>query len=167
MQSLSLASGHVKTLKRWLPCIRAFQVALVVKNLPVNAGDKRDAGLIPGLGRSLGGGCGNPPQYSYLENPMDRGTWRAAVYGFSELDMTEQLAMPSSRGSSQPRGWTKVSHIKGRFFTIWAASEARAHTHTHTYTHSSFTMPILIACLLLISLCSAVFLTCFLFWKAV
>ena len=48
------------------------QVALVIKNLPASAGDIRDAGLIPGLGRSLGGGHGNPLQYSSLENPMDR-----------------------------------------------------------------------------------------------
>ena len=49
--------------------IEASQVALVVKNPPVNAGD---AGSIPGLGRSPGGGHGNPFQYSCLENPMDK-----------------------------------------------------------------------------------------------
>ena len=49
---------------------RASQVALVVKNPPANAGDM---GLIPGLGRSPGGGHGNPLQYSCLENPMDKG----------------------------------------------------------------------------------------------
>ena len=53
----------------------ASQVALVVKNLPVNAGDARDAGLIPGLGRHSGEGKGNPLQYLCLENPMDRGAW--------------------------------------------------------------------------------------------
>ena len=51
---------------------RASQVVLVVKNPPANAGDVRDTGSIPGLGRSLEGGNGNPPQYSCLENPMDR-----------------------------------------------------------------------------------------------
>ena len=51
-----------------------------VKNLPVRAGDIRDAGLIPGLGRSAGGGHGNPLQYSCLENPMDRGAWWATVH---------------------------------------------------------------------------------------
>ena len=50
-----------------------FQVALAVKNLSANAGDVGDEGLIPGLGRSLGGGHGNPLQYSSLENPMDGG----------------------------------------------------------------------------------------------
>ena len=53
------------------------QVALVVKNPPSNAGDvrERDAGLIPGLGRSLRGGHGNPLECSCLENTMDRGAW--------------------------------------------------------------------------------------------
>ena len=46
---------------------------LVVKNPPANAGDLRDAGSVPGLGRSPGEGRGNPLQYSCLENPMDRG----------------------------------------------------------------------------------------------
>ena len=45
----------------------------MVRNLPANAGDIRDMGLIPGLGRSPGGGYSNPLQYSYLESPMDRG----------------------------------------------------------------------------------------------
>ena len=56
------------------------QVALVVKNLPANAGDIRDAGSIPGLGRSPGEGNGNPLQYSCLENPVDREAWRATVH---------------------------------------------------------------------------------------
>ena len=58
----------------------ASQVALVLKNLPVNAGDIRDAGSIPQSGRSPGGGPGNPLQYSFLEYPMDRGAWWAAVH---------------------------------------------------------------------------------------
>ena len=63
----------------------------MVKNLLANAGDVRDKGLIPGLGRSPGGGHGNPPQYSCLENPMDRGAWRATVHGVTEeSDMTEE-----------------------------------------------------------------------------
>ena len=51
---------------------RASQVALVVKNLPVNAGDRRNTGSIPGSERCPRGGNGNPLQCSYLENPMDR-----------------------------------------------------------------------------------------------
>ena len=62
----------------------------MVKNLPANAGG---LGLIPGSGRSCGGEHGNPLQYSCLENPMDRGAWRATVHGGAEeLDMTEQLS---------------------------------------------------------------------------
>jgi len=57
------------------------------KESSCNAGD---LGSIPGLGRSPGGGNGNPLQYSCLENPMDRGTWRSTVHGI-ELDMTEWL----------------------------------------------------------------------------
>ena len=49
------------------------------KNLPASAGDIRDAGLIPGLGRSPGGGNDNPLQYFCLENLTDRRAWRAAV----------------------------------------------------------------------------------------
>ena len=49
------------------------QMALVVKNPPANTGEVRDAGSVPRLGRSPGGGHGNPLQYSCLENPMERG----------------------------------------------------------------------------------------------
>ena len=59
---------------------RASQVMLVIKNLPANAGDRRDMGSIPGLGRSPGGGYGNPLQNSCLENPKDRGAWQATVH---------------------------------------------------------------------------------------
>ena len=56
----------------------------VVKNLPANVGDTREVGLLSGLGRSLGKGNGNPLQYSCLENPMDRGAWRATVHGVAK-----------------------------------------------------------------------------------
>ena len=61
----------------------------MVKNPPEDAGD---LGLIPGSGRSPGGGNGNPLQYSCLRNPMDRGAWRATVYG---------VAMSRTRLSTQ------------------------------------------------------------------
>ena len=65
----------------YLECIRASQVALVVKNLPASAGDIRDAALIPGLGRYPGGGHGNTPWYSCLVFfLMDRGAWWATVH---------------------------------------------------------------------------------------
>ena len=56
----------------------------MVKNLPANAGDVRDAGSISGLGRYPGKGNGNPLQYSYLENPIDRRAWKATVHGFAK-----------------------------------------------------------------------------------
>ena len=62
----------------------ASQVALAEKSLPANAGDGRDTGSVPGLGRFPGGGHSNPLQYSCLENPMDRGAWWAAVPGVTE-----------------------------------------------------------------------------------
>ena len=67
----------------------ASQAALVVKNLPVNAGDIRDMVSIPRWGRSPGGGNGNPLQYSCLENSMDRGAWWVTIHGVAESDMTE------------------------------------------------------------------------------
>ena len=64
-------------------------MALAVKNLSANAGDIRDIGSVPGLGKSPGGGYGNPLQYSCLENPMDRGDWQATVHR-----LAESLAQP-------------------------------------------------------------------------
>ena len=62
-------------LPRWWP---------VVKNLPANAEDITDVGSVPESGRSPGRGHGNPPQYSCLENPTDRGTWRATDHRVSK-----------------------------------------------------------------------------------
>ena len=63
---------------------RGFPGGTVVKNLPVNAGDVRDMGSIPGLERSPGGGHSNPLQYSCLENPMVRGDWQVTVHGVAK-----------------------------------------------------------------------------------
>ena len=60
--------------------IRASQVALVVQSPPAGAGDIRTAGSVLKSGRSPGRGHGNPLQYSYLENPMDRGAWSTTVH---------------------------------------------------------------------------------------
>ena len=62
----------------------ASQVELVLKNLPGNAGDIKDVGSIPGSGRSPGEGHGKPPQYSCLENPMDREAWWSTVHKVAE-----------------------------------------------------------------------------------
>ena len=67
----------------------ASQEALMVKNSPANVGGARDAGLTHGSRRSPGGGHGNPLQYSYLANLMDRGTLQTTVHGVTkELDRT-------------------------------------------------------------------------------
>ena len=63
-----------------------FPGGSVVKNPPANA---RTAGLTPGPGRSPGEGNGKPLQYSCLENPMNRGAWRATVHGVAESETTE------------------------------------------------------------------------------
>ena len=81
-KKLDILSFHV-ALHSYILSLGASQVALVVKNLPANAGDIRDVNLIPGLGRSPGIGNGNPIQYSCLENLMDRGSWQATVHEVS------------------------------------------------------------------------------------
>ena len=86
--------------------LSASQVALVVKKPPASAGDKRDVDLTPGLGRSPGGGRGNPLQYSHLENPMDRGAWRATVHRVSK-SRTQQKWL-----STQPWGFPGGPAVK-------------------------------------------------------
>ena len=67
-----------------------FPGCTVVKNLPAKAGDLRDTGSNPGSGRFPGGGNGNPLQYSYLENSLDREAWQVAIQGVAEESgMTE------------------------------------------------------------------------------
>ena len=95
---------------------RVSQVALVVKNLPANAGDTRDTGLIPGSARYPGGGLGNPLQYSCLENAMDRRAWRARVHRVLQTRL-KQLSMQActhaklesyrlkTRQRKEPRSW--------------------------------------------------------------
>ena len=65
------------------------QVALMVKNLPGNAGGTRHPVSISGLGRSSGEGNSYPLQYPGLENPMDRGAWQASLWGNKESYATE------------------------------------------------------------------------------
>ena len=75
-------------------------MVLMVKNLPVNAGDIRDVGSIPGLERSPGGGHGNPLQYSCLQNPMYRSLVGYSPQGCKDSDITEQLSMHSDSHSN-------------------------------------------------------------------
>ena len=84
-------------------------MVLVVKNPPAHAGDIRDAGSVPGLGRSPGGGHGNPLQYSCLDNPMDRGTWRATVHGVAKSrTRLERLSMQHAK------------HTRGFLLETWS-----------------------------------------------
>ena len=79
------------------------QVALVVKNLPANAGDIRNMGLIPGSERSPGGGHGNPLQCSCLENPMDRGACWAIVHRIAKNQTRlKQLSMHEHSNTDGP-----------------------------------------------------------------
>ena len=71
------------------------QVMLMVKNPPANAGNIKDLISILGVGRSPGGGNGNPLQYSCLENPMDRGSWQATVHRVAKrLSMLYEHRIP-------------------------------------------------------------------------
>ena len=80
---------------------RASQVALVVKNSPANAEDVRDMGLIPGSGRSPGGGRGNPLQSSCLENPMDKGAWWAAVHSAAKSQTRMKQLSSCTKGKNK------------------------------------------------------------------
>ena len=84
---------------------RGFPCGAEVKNLPASAGD---LGSVPESGRSLGGGNGNPLQYSYLGNSMDRGTWWAAVMG-SQKSWTQLSNQTTNVKSMGPTSWGSVS----------------------------------------------------------
>ena len=84
------------------PQLGASQVVLLVRNLPANSGDIRDEGLIPGSGRSSGGGHSYPLQYYYLENSMDRRAWWVTAHRIAKSWVTERL---SSR-----RSWEMEVH---------------------------------------------------------
>ena len=90
------------------------QVVPVVKNPAASGGDTRDASLIPGLGRSSGGGIGNLLQNSCLGNPMDRGTWRATVHGVAK-SWTRLFVTPWSVDHQAPlsKGFSRQEYWRG------------------------------------------------------
>ena len=107
------------------------------KESACNAGDTRDVGLIPGWGRSPGGGHGNPLQYSCLENPTDRGVWRATLHGVTKSrtrlsDGTMSLKHLSQRpGHHHSTGQTTVLPLVLLFsvtFPFETASPMRVET---------------------------------------
>ena len=73
-----------RTINTGVKMEEGFPGGSAVKNPPTSVEDARDVGSIPGLGGSPGGGNGNPPQYSCLEKPMDRGAWQTAVHGITK-----------------------------------------------------------------------------------
>ena len=79
---------------------KGFPGGIVVKNLPANAGDTREADSIPGSGRSTGEGNGNLLQYSCLENPMDRGALWATVHGVAKSWTRLSTHTPPFRGKA-------------------------------------------------------------------
>ena len=96
----------------------------MVKNLPAKAGDARDMGWIPGLGRSLGGENGNPLQYSSLVNPMDRGAWWAMAHG-----VTKSQTQLSTCARTHTHTHTRVlTHIH-----MCAHRDTCVHTCTRTH----------------------------------
>ena len=82
----------------WASGTFGFLSGTVIKN-PANAGDAREAGLIPGSGRSPGRGNGYLFQYSCLKNPMVRGSWRTTVYGFTRIGHDEKFVCRSGSNS--------------------------------------------------------------------
>ena len=76
-----MLSASISIFHSSIHLLNSFPGSSVINNLPANPGDP---GLIPGLGRSLGEGNGNPLQYSCLGNPMDRGAWWATVHGVTK-----------------------------------------------------------------------------------
>ena len=97
--------GHQRLYLKYVQ-FGASQVVLVVKNPPANAGD---SGSIPGSGRSPGGGHGNPLQYSCLENPTDRGAWRATAHRVSKSQTRlKQLSMHTHMYSLSYVSYTSI-----------------------------------------------------------
>ena len=99
-----------------------LQVVLTVKNLLANVGDVRDTSLIPGTGRSPEGGQGKPLQYSCLENPINRGAWRATMgsqrVGHSEATEhaythTDWKKLKNEKNSTYKAKWLPANPYKG------------------------------------------------------
>ena len=101
-----LQDGGSGCILRWNPPKGAAQVAQIEKNPPAIAGDVRDLSLIPGTGRSPGGGHGNPLQHSCLESPVDGGAWWAAIHRVAESHTTELTGRQRGKAlcSMGPRG---------------------------------------------------------------
>ena len=109
---------------------RDSQVVQLIKSLPANAGDTRDAGLIPELGRSRGRRNGNLLQYTCLESSMDRGAWRVTVHG-EEEEETPELPLPHS--SSHP----PALHTQERRLEQTLRKQLSAHQEESLHLHQA------------------------------
>ena len=119
----------------------ASQVVLLVKNSPANSGDTRDSGSIPGLGRSPGEGNGNPFQCSCLENPKDRGAWRAPDHRVAksrtwlrDLVSTRQPFLPND--CDRHHMTDSVKNVYYLVFTYMWDLENKTNKHNKTETDS-------------------------------
>ena len=112
------------TLRASLKFYWASQMALVVKNLPANARDRRDTGSIPGSGRFPGEGNDNPLQYSCLESPRDRGVWWAAVQGVTKSHTTEH---------TQHRYLGEYCFAENYFLVLYIGKNVHIHPSTNLW----------------------------------
>ena len=132
----------------------ASQVALVVKNLPVNAGDIRDTGLILHRRSSPGGGNGNPCQYSCLENAMDRGAWEATVHRLSKSQtQLKWLSMHSGGGEkwSSSRSRSRRRNLRKRY-QDWSFTLHALHSRDFSFAPTLFSVCFVSICFLKILL---------------
>ena len=97
-----------------------FPGGTVVKNLPAKAGDLRDTGSIPGSGRFSGGGNGNPLQYSWLENSLDREAWQATIQGVAEESGTTQYT------HTHTHTHTQVDNLSKNFCNLTRLSKQKS-----------------------------------------
>ena len=111
-----IKTTRTETTKRlWYKALGCFPGGASGKNLPANAGDVRDAGSIPGSGRSCGGGHGKPLQLSCLENPEDRGAWRAAVHRF----IWSQTRVRPLEVTDHVWPWPGINYLNSDLYFHW------------------------------------------------
>ena len=138
-----LIAGWIEAAQLWQSLkdlMRASQVALVIKNPPANARDKRDVGSMPRSGRSPGGGHGNQLQYSYLENSMDRGAWHAIVHRVTKnqtqlkrLSTHSQRAWLNINSSLFSKMHLFIQSSKGNLPNLSSSSSINKDDHNNTY----------------------------------
>ena len=115
---------------------RMYQKEYEIKKPPANTGNARDLGLIPGSGRSPGGGNGNPLQYSCLENPMDRGAWRATVHGVAKSrTQLKQLAheLLQSQDDIEPEHKSIWFQRRGNIFSKQRMRQKSQYTQKYNF----------------------------------